>query len=256
MNIWVCIKHVVDPEILIPREKAGGLELEGLIYRANECDRYAVQEAVRLKERYGGEVVTITVGPEHAVKTIYDEALARGADRAIHIICNLSFPEDPFMVASMIYGVIKNEKFDLIICGTQSDDNTTCITGGILAGLLNIPYVWGVRKIEDMKHGKLLLQREVASNEIEIVEVELPAVLAVHIGITELTPVSFTSLLAARKKQLKAIKPEDINININNFRVWNIKELYIPKYERKAIIIKGDIKTVAKEFLNILQKYI
>jgi electron transfer flavoprotein beta subunit len=256
MNIWVCVKCVVDPEILVPREKTEGLELEGLVYRANECDKYAVQEAVKLKELYGGEVVTITVGPEHAVKIIYDEALARGADRAIHVVCNLGFPEDPFMVASMIYEVIRNEKFDLIMCGVQSDDNTTCITGGILAGLLKIPYVWGVRKIEDMKHGKLLLQREVAGNEVEILEVELPAVLAVHAGITELAPVSFASLLAARKKQIKTIKPEDINININNFRVWNIKELYIPKYERKAIILKGDIKTVAKEFLNILQKYI
>jgi electron transfer flavoprotein beta subunit len=253
MNIWVCVKHAVNPEALEPREKAGCLELVGLRGCANECDKYAVQEAVRLKEQFGGEVVTITVGPEHVGETIY-ESLGRGADRAVHINCSLSFPEDPFMIAAMIYEVVKDEKLDLLMCGTQSDDNATCITGGILAGLLNIPYVWGVRKIEDVKYGKILLQREVASNEIEILEVELPAVLAIQAGITELKYVSFKSLMAARKKQIKTIKLGNPHINISNFHVWNVKSLYIPKYEHKATIIRGDVKTVVKEFLNILEK--
>jgi len=249
-KIGVCVKSAIDPEELNPREREGKLELMGLRYLPNEPDRYAVQEALRLKEQLNGEVTIISVGPSYVTETIY-ESLARGADRAIHINYNLPFPEDPFLTAFIIHKVIKEDKFGLVMCGAQSVDNATCLTGGVLAELLGMSYVWGVTGVDRIEDEKIIVRREIPGGILEILEVKLPALLAVETGLTELKYVSFASLRAAVRKEVKIITPETLGISLEGFRVCNVKDLRIPTFEKEAVMIGGSPEEIARKLLEI-----
>lgn len=251
LKIGVCVKAVINPETFDPKKYKDVLRLDEASRIPNECDRYAVQEAVKLREHYGGEVIVISVGSKYVMETIYD-SLARGADKAIHIDYKEPFPEDPFLTASLIYRVVKEMRFDLIMCGAESVDNATSMTPAILSELLGFSYIWGAKKIKGIADGKIALYREVTSSLIEELEIKLPAVLAVQSGADELRYVSFAALRAASKKEIKTVSPEICGAEI--IRLWNIKAIYLPLFEKKAIIIEGNEEEVAKKFTKILRE--
>ena len=155
MKIIVCIKQV--PAKDAPLSISGNWIKESDIgFEMNEPDSYALEEALRLKEKHGGEVIALSMGPERVKQTI-KEALAKGADRGIHIADDNFAQLDPLGAATYLSAAIKKEKFDLVLTGLQSDDHGFGQTGVLLAGLLDLPHATIIMAIE-AQDGKMRLR--------------------------------------------------------------------------------------------------
>ena len=251
MNIIVCVKSCIDLEASTLVPKGDRLDEEKLRYIIGEWDQLAVQEAVRLKEEYGGKVSVVTVGAKNKRDAI-TWALALGADEAFHIVYEPDFPSDPFVVAGILSRVISGMKFDLVLTGQQSADENYMQTGIILAELLGVPHVSSVIKIDKIEGEKMIVHREVEGGLIEVFETTIPALLTVQTGITKPKYVTFMALRLAQKKPVKTINVADLGINIADLKRIDVKRIYEPIYERKAKIIEGDIDKVTDELLKIL----
>ena len=174
MKIGVCVKQVPAKDAPLAIVEGGTWIRESDIgFETNEPDGFALEEALRLKEKHQGEVVAISMGPERAKQTI-KEALAKGADRGIHIADTEFFKLDPLNSARSLAAAIKNENFDLILTGLQSDDQGFGQTGVLLAELLGRPHATIIMQI-DVTDGRMKLKRELEAGWFQWVELPLPA---------------------------------------------------------------------------------
>src|SRR6202789_372255 len=183
MKIIVAIQQVpMRDSALHPAASGKWIDEADLSYEINEPDAYALEEALQLKEKHGGEVVAVLAGPERGSQTIR-EALAKGADRAIHIECDDLASLDTLGIASRLAAAIKDENADLILTGLQSDDLGLGQTGVILAELLSLPHATLILKIEKTDTGLKLL-RELEDGWFQRLELPLPAALTIKSGTT------------------------------------------------------------------------
>ena len=166
----------------------------------NEPDTFALEEALRLKEKHGGKVVALSLGPERVKQTI-QEALAKGADRGIHIADDHFAQLDPLGTAKVLAAAIAKEKYDLVLTGLQSDDHGFGQTGVLLAGLLNLPHATIIMQI-DVQDGKMKLKRELEAGWFQRIECPLPAVLSIQSGINKVRYATMKGIIAAKKKQI------------------------------------------------------
>jgi len=166
----------------------------------NEPDSYALEEALRLKEKHGGEVIALSLGPERVKQTI-KEALAKGADRGIHIADDNFAQLDPLGTAKVIAAAIAKEKVDLVLTGLQSDDHGFGQTGVLLAALLNLPHATLIMQI-DVQDAKMKLKRELEAGWFQWIECPLPAVLTIQSGINKVRYATLKGIMAAKKKRL------------------------------------------------------
>ncbi len=172
MNIIVCIKQV--PAKDAPLSIAGNWIRESDIgFEMNEPDSYALEEALLLKEKHGGEVIVLSMGPERVKQTI-KEALAKGADRAIHIADDQFAQLDALGSAKSLAAAIKQQKHDLVLTGLQSDDHGFGQTGVLLAGMLDVPHATIIMAIE-VEGQKMKLKRELEAGWFQHIECPLPA---------------------------------------------------------------------------------
>jgi electron transfer flavoprotein beta subunit len=177
VKIIVCIKQV--PAKDAPLSIAGNWIKESDIgFETNEPDSYALEEALRLKEKHGGEVVAISMGPERVKQTI-KEALAKGADRGIHISDAQFAQLDPLSSARMLAEALRKENADLILTGLQSDDHGFGQTGVLVASLLDLPHATIIMQIE-VQEKKMRLKRELEAGWFQHIECPLPAVLSIQ----------------------------------------------------------------------------
>lgn len=198
MNIIVCIKQV--PAKDAPLSIAGNWIKESDIgFEMNEPDSYALEEALRLKEKHGGEVVALSMGPERVKQTI-KEALAKGADRAIHIADDNFAQLDPLGSAKALAAAIQKEKADLVLTGLQSDDHGFGQTGVLLAALLDRPHATIIMAIE-VAGDKMKLKRELEAGWFQHIECPLPAVLSIQSGINKVRYATLKGIMAAKKKK-------------------------------------------------------
>src|SRR6059036_275619 len=179
MKIAVCIKQVVTREWqLRVNEAKTWVRDQDASFELNEPDAYALEEALRLKEKHGGEVVALCAGPARAAQTIR-EALAKGADRAIHIEEENLNALDTLGVAKLLAGAVKPESPDLILTGLQSDDLGYGQTGVVLAELLGIPHSTIIMQVEVL-NSKIRVKRELEDGWFQHIEMPLPAVLTIQ----------------------------------------------------------------------------
>ncbi len=185
MDIVVCVKRVPDTsEADVSISKDGrAIEAGDLVFDINEWDKYAVEEAVLLKEKLGGSVTVVTVGTEVAEDTLR-RCFATGADNAIRLTDKSLESLDAAAIARVLSPVIKDLNFDLVLTGAQASDDGYGHVGPALAELLGIPHATLVTSIE-VQEGKVRVLRELESGLSEIVEVKLPAVLTIQTGINE-----------------------------------------------------------------------
>jgi len=216
MDIIVCVKHVPETaEAEIRIDSTGkNIEKTGLVYDINEWDDYAVEEAVRIKEKLGGTVTAITVGPEDADSTLR-KCLARGADKAIRLTDPAFEGSDGYATAKILYKAIKDMPFDVIFTGAQAGDDGYAMVGPILAELLGIPHATMVKKIE-LKDGAAKVNRELEGGLEEIVEVKLPAVLTIQTGINEPRYVSIMGTRKAMKKEITVLGLSELGLDAND----------------------------------------
>src|SRR5258707_4451360 len=204
MLIAVCIKQVPtrdwqprlsDDKTWI-REQDAGFEM-------NEPDAYALEEALRLKEQHGGEVVVCSAGPARVAQVVR-EALARGADRALHVEDDALASADAFVVADSLAAAMKVEQFDLVLTGLQSDDMGFAQTGVILAQRLGHPHATIVMDVKvDPAQGTVRVKRELEGGWFQWVGLPLPAVLTIQSGINQLRYATLKGIMAAKKKEIR-----------------------------------------------------
>jgi electron transfer flavoprotein beta subunit len=219
--------------------------------QTNESDGYALEEALRLKEAKGeGEVIVCSLGPQRA-KTVIKDALARGADRGIHVVVENSNKLSPFQIAGAIANAIKDESADLVFAGLQSDDASYGQTGVILAELLGIPHATIVIEVDRSSlNGSLRIKRELESGWYQWFTYKLPALLTIQSGISQIRYASLKGIMAAKKKEIR-----DVTANIVDFSsAQTIEKVYMPlKTKQTQMLGDGDAKKGAAELVEKLK---
>jgi electron transfer flavoprotein beta subunit len=248
VNIIVCIKQV--PAKDAPLTISGNWIKESDIgFEMNEPDSYALEEALRLREKHGGEVVVLSMGPERVKQTI-KEALAKGADRAIHIISDDFAQLDPLGAATYLSAAIKKEKADLVLTGLQSDDHGFGQTGVLLAGLLDLPHATIIMAIE-AHEGKLRLKRELEAGWFQHIECPLPAVLSIQSGINKVRYATLKGIMAAKKKEIATIAPESLGVSVQPTQ--RVEKIYVPTKTKKTEFLTGTPKEAAAKLVEKLK---
>jgi electron transfer flavoprotein beta subunit len=219
--------------------------------QTNESDGYALEEALRLKESKGeGEVVVCSLGPQSA-KTVIKDALARGADRAIHIVAEGSNKLSPYQIAKAIADAIREENADLVMTGLQSDDASYGQTGVVLAELLGIPHATIVIEVDRGSLGETLrVKRELESGWYQWFTYQLPTLLTIQSGISQIRYASLKGIMAAKKKEIRDVTP-----SIEAFAAGQtIQKVYMPlKTKQTQILGNGDAKAGAVELVEKLK---
>ncbi len=257
LDIIVCVKHVPETSEADLKIDSSGktVETRGLVFEINEWDDYALEEAVRIKEKMGGTVTAITVGPEEADSTLR-KCLARGADKAIRVTDKHFEGSDGYVVAKILQKAIKGLHFDLILTGAQAGDDGYSMVGPVLAELLGIPHTTMAKKVE-LKDGFARVNRELEGGLEEIVEVKLPAVFTVQTGINEPRYVSIMSIRKAMQKEIKALGLADLGlseIEVGESGSWiKIEKMFVPQAEKQAELIRGSAEEVAAKIAEILR---
>jgi electron transfer flavoprotein beta subunit len=248
VNIIVCIKQV--PAKDAPLAIAGNWIKESDIgFEMNEPDSYALEEALRLKEKHGGEVIALSMGPERVKQTI-KEALAKGADRGIHIADDNFAQLDPLGSAKALAAAIKKEKVELVLTGLQSDDHGFGQTGVLLAALLDLPHATIIMQIE-IQDAKMRLKRELEAGWFQHIECPLPAVLSIQSGINKVRYATLKGIMAAKKKDLATITRESLGVAHESTQ--KIERIYIPTKTKKTEFLTGNPKEIATKLVEKLK---
>jgi electron transfer flavoprotein beta subunit len=252
MKIIVLMKQVANKDAVL---RVGAdekwIDESTISHQTNESDGYALEEALRLKESKGeGEVVVCTLGAQGA-KTVIKDALARGADRAIHVVVDEPNKLSPYQIANAIAGAIRDENADLVFTGLQSDDASYGQTGVILAELLDIPHATIVIEVDRASlNGSLRVKRELESGWYQWFKYQLPALLTIQSGISQIRYASLKGIMAAKKKEIK-----DVPASIENFAsAQKIEKVYLPlKLKQTQMLGQGDAKRGAVELIEKLK---
>ena len=250
MKILVCMKQVPQKDAPLKLNESGTWIREDVSYEVNEPDAYALEEALRQKEKHGGEVVVITAGPARASQVLR-EALAKGADRAIHLEDPAFVSQDAFNIARAFAAAIKEEQFDLIFTGLQSDDYGYAQTGVILAELLGWPHATIIMQIEK-QDGGIKVKRELEAGYFQFIEMPLPAVLSIQSGINKLRYATLIGIKQAKNKPLRKVSLADVQSALGENQL-KIEKLYIPQKTKKTEMLEGSPGEVAKKLVEKLR---
>ena len=208
MKIAVCVKQVPTREWQPRVDAAGtGIRDTDIPYELNEPDAYALEAGLRLKEQHGGEVVVCSAGPAR-VTQVLREALARGADRALHVEGDALATADAFVVAGALAHALRGEGVDLVLTGLQSDDQGFAQTGVVLAerlGLAHATIIMDVQATPGPGGGTLRVKRELEGGWFQHVTLPLPAVLTIQSGINQLRYATLKGIMAAKKKPIQPV---------------------------------------------------
>ncbi len=250
MNIIVCVKQVPAKDAPLAISADGTWIRESDIgFEMNEPDSYALEEALRLKEKHGGEVVALSMGPERVKQTI-KEALAKGADRGIHVADDKFFALDPLASAKSMAAALKGQKFDLLLTGLQSDDHGFGQTGVLLAELLGLPHATIIMQI-DVTGDHMKLKRELEAGWFQWVELPLPAVLSIQSGINKVRYATLKGIMAAKKKEITSVPRESLGVTAE--LTQKVERIYVPQKTKKTEFISGTPKEAAAKLIEKLK---
>jgi len=251
MKIVVAIKQVParDSQLRIA-SPAQWIEEEDLSYEINEPDAYALEEGLQLKEKHGGEVIALCAGPARAAQTIR-EALAKGADRAIHIEEENLGRFDPLAAAKLLAAALKTESPDLILTGLQSDDLGYGQTGVILAELLGLPHATIIMQVET-QDGGIRVKRELEDGWFQHVEMALPALLTIQSGISKLRYATLMGIKKAKTKEIRKLNASGLGVGSANPSI-TLKRVYLPERSKQTQLFDGSPKEAAAKLVEKLK---
>jgi electron transfer flavoprotein beta subunit len=252
MKIIVLMKQVANKDAVL--RIAGDekwINEADVALQTNESDGYALEEALRTVEaKGGGEVVVCSLGPQSA-KTVIKDALARGANRAIHVVVDDAKSLSAYQIAKALADAIRDENADLIFTGLQSDDASYGQTGVILAELLGIPHATIVIEVDRESLGETLrVKRELESGWYQWFTYKLPALMTIQSGISQIRYASLKGIMSAKSKEIREVTP-----SINAFAsAATIQKVYMPlKTKQTQILGNGDAKAGAVELVEKLK---
>jgi electron transfer flavoprotein beta subunit len=244
------MKQVPQKDAPLKVSESGKWIREDVSYEVNEPDAYALEEALRQKEKHGGEVVAITAGPTRASQVLR-EALAKGADRAIHLEDEKFVALDGFNTAKAFAAAIKDESFELIFTGLQSDDYGYAQTGVVISELLGWPHATIIMQIEKKDAG-IRVKRELESGYFQFVEMPLPAVLTIQSGINKLRYATLIGIKQAKNKPLRKVSWSEVEGSLAQ-NLQQVRRLYIPEKTKKTEMLEGPPAEVAKKLVDKLR---
>ena len=247
MKIAVCIKQVVTREWqLRVNDSKSWIRDQDATFELNEPDAYALEEALRLKEKHGGEVVVCSAGPARAAQVLR-EALARGADRAIHVEADNLVSADAFVIADALAGAMRDEAFDLVLTGLQSDDQGFGQVGVVLAEKLGMPHATIIMAVEKSESG-LRVKRELEGGWFQWMSLPLPALLTIQSGINQLRYATLKGIMAAKKKEIRKAAPTG-----SATPSQRILSVSFPEKGKKTQMISGSPGEAAKTLIQKLR---
>ena len=250
MKTAVCIKQVVTRDW--PLRAAGSaawVRDDDAAFEMNEPDAYALEEALRLKERHGGEVVVCSAGPAR-VGQVIREALARGADRAVHVEGDALATAGADAVAAALAGAMADESFDLVLTGLQSDDQGFGQTGVVLAERLGLPHATIIMEVDVAAGGgSLRVKRELEGGWFQWVSMPLPALLTIQSGINQLRYATLRGIMAAKRKEVRTVPSAGTEA-----QGARIVELYVPEKTSATRFIDGPAPEAARELVRLLRE--
>jgi len=257
LDVVVCVKHVPETaEAELKIDSSGkNVEKTGLVYDINEWDDYALEEAVRIKEKQGGTVTAVAIGGDDSDSTLR-KCLARGADKAIRLTDPKFEGSDGFAVAKILHSVLKTLHYDLVLVGMQAGDDGNAAVGPILAQMLGVPHATMVKKLE-LGAGSAKVNRELEGGLEEQLEVKLPALFSIQTGINEPRYVSIMGIRKAMQKEIKVMTLADTGlaeIDVGVAGSWlTVDRLYVPPVEKQAEFLKGTPDEMAVRVAEILK---
>jgi electron transfer flavoprotein beta subunit len=247
MKIIVAIKQVPARDSAVRIDSSGRwIEEQDLSFEINEPDAYALEEALLLKDKHGGEVVALCAGPERAGRAIR-EALAKGADRAIQIECDDLVNLDTLGVARRLAAAAAPERADLILTGLQSDDLGLGQTGAVMAEILGIPHASIVMQVE-ISGASVRVKRELEDGWFQWVGMPLPALLTIQSGISPLRYATLMGIKKAKSKEVRRVEPEPPAP-----RTVTLDRVYLPRRKKETRILAGSTAETAARLTRILK---
>jgi electron transfer flavoprotein beta subunit len=250
MKIIVAIKQVPERDAPVRiNASAKWIEESNLQYAMNEPDAYALEEALRLKEQSGGEVIVISAGPERVGSTIR-EALAKGADRAIHVACDSLGDRDALGVARLLAAAIQPENPDLVLTGLQSEDLGQGQTGVILAELLGLPHATLILQVEKTETG-LKVKRELEEGWFQFIELPTPAVLTIQSGGNKLRYATLMGIKRAKTKEVRQLNAAELAVDAAP--VVTLEKITLPKKQKTTQMLPGTPQEAAAALVEKLK---
>lgn len=257
MKIVACIKQVPEINEVMIDPKTHTLKREGVPSIVNPFDENAVEEGLRIKEKYSGELIVITMGPPQAEEALR-KCLAMGADKAILISDKAFAGSDTLATAYTLSLVIKQLKADLIICGKQAIDGDTAQVGPELAEQLGIPQITYVKKAEIPEDKKRIILHKETDDGYEIIQCKLPVLITVLKILNEPRYPSIRGILTAKKKEVKIMKANDLNANYTMLGAdgspTQVVNIFIPQPHQKGKLVKLEPKDASREIVSFLQQ--
>jgi electron transfer flavoprotein beta subunit len=247
MKIVVCIKQVVTRDWQVrPDEARTWIRDADAEFEMNEPDAYALEAALRLREAHGGEVIVVSAGPAR-VSQVLREALARGADRALHVEGDTLARADAFVVAAALAGAIGPESPDLVLTGLQSDDMGFGQTGVVLAERLGLAHATIIMDVQVQGSG-VRVKRELEGGWFQWLEMPLPALLTIQSGINQLRYATLKGIMAAKKKEIRVVAVAAADA------AQHVADLRAPEKQKQTRMIAGTPAEAARELVRALRE--
>ena len=257
MNIIVCIKQVPDTDEVKTDPKSGNLIRDGVAATINPFDMFAIEEAVKLKEAYGGKVTAVTMGPpvaEHSLRY----AMALGCDDAVLLSDRAFAGADTLATAYSLYkGILKIGAYDVVFTGTKTTDGDTGQVGAGIAEYLGAPVVYYVTKVDEVRDKKIIVER-LLEDRVQVMAVNLPCVLSVVKGINRPRLPTMTEKIESEKKPLTVYNAKQLGADEEQIGVdgspTKVVKVFPPQRRKKGIIIRGEPHDVAAQLVDYLMK--
>ena len=255
MKICVLIKQVPDKDsqLEIAQDQLNIVN-ENITWVTNESDNYALEEALLLKENHGGEVIACTFGNENT-KQVLKDALAKGADRGI-FISNASIEKsDILTIAKIIATTIKNDNFDLILSGLQSDDQGNSQLGLLIAELLNMSHGSLVMETQLVDDSTIKVKKELEGGWFQWTNLSLPASISIQSGINIPRYATLKGIMMVKKKTVDDINIENLSLD-NISSKTTINKIYAPDKSKETQFIEGSADDIANKLIDIFKNEI
>jgi len=253
MKIAVLIKQVPGSESTLPiNNSQDWIDESPVTFVMNPPDNFALEEALLIKEKMGdGEVVVVSMGPSRVQKVIR-EGLAKGADRAIHLEEDGQIEVDPLLIAQRFTNVLKEENFDLILTGLQSDDTGMGQTGVLIGEMLGLPTA--TLAIEtDVLDGQIRIKRELESGWFQWVQMPLPASISIQSGLNTPRYPSLKGIMGAKKKEIREVPSSDL---LSGEQAQSMDRIFVPTTSKNTEVIEGEADQAVERILEILRSEI
>lgn len=255
MKIVVCVKEVPDTAVALKiKDDTAEIETRNIPWIINPYDEYALEEALRLKEKFGGEIIAIAVGSERA-ESVLKNCIALGADKAIRVNDKSVNDRESLVISKILAEVIKNIGYDIILCGKESVDYGYTQTGQIIAELLSIPCVSAIKKLDISLSAKEAVCHREIEGGLEVVKCSLPAVFTAQKGLNIPRYASLSGIMRAKKTKIEILEPDTLDLNPSDFKPKiKVTNLSYPTKRAEGKIIRGILPDTVKELVRNLQE--